>query len=111
MTKVKVAAGACGFTSVIKVKKKDRTRVAVQIFSACKIIRSMAEDIQDIEWMNGVYVRKMPDSIIYQSVIKRLVHTDCPVPSAILKAILIEVDAMLPKEVSMKFEKSKDDNL
>lgn len=111
MTKVKVAAGACGFTSVIKVKKQNKTRVTVHIFSACKIIRSMEEDFREIDWLSGVYVRKIPDSVVYRSASKRLVHTDCPVPSAILKAILIEVDAMLPKEVSMKFEKSKDDDI
>ena len=110
MTRVKVVAGACGFTSVIKVNQITKTRVGVQIFSACKIIRGMAGDFQKIDWLSGVFVKKMPDSLIYQSAGKRLVHTDCPVPSAILKAILVEVDAMLPNEVTMKFEKSRDDN-
>lgn len=111
MTRVKVIAGACGFTSVIKVSQTSKTKVTVQIFSACKIIRGMAEDFQDINWLSGVFVKKMSDSIVYQSANRRLAHTDCPIPSAILKGILIEVDAMLPNTVTMKFEKSKDEGL
>lgn len=106
MTKVKVSAGACGFTSVIKVTRKSKAKVSVEIFSACKDLRSMAEDFTEIDWHSGVFV-KMTESAIYKSAAKRLIHADCPVPCAIIKAIQIEVDAMLPTEVSMKFEKSK----
>lgn len=106
MTKVKVVAGACGFTSVIKVEKKNKTMVAVHIISACKDLRAMAEDFREIDWRSGVFV-KMTDSVIYRSAANRLKHADCPVPCAILKAIQIEVEAMLPKEVTMRFEKDR----
>ena len=106
MTKVKVAAGACGFTSVIKVEQESKTRLAVQIFSACERLRRMAGDFNEIDWHSGVFVG-ITDSIIYRSADRQLIHSDCPVPSAILKAILIEVNAMTPKEVTMTFEKRK----
>lgn len=109
MTKVKVSAGACGFTSVIKVTRKNKTKVKVEIFSACKDLRSMSDDFNELDWHSGVFV-KMTESAIYQSAAKRLIHADCPVPCAIIKAIQIEVDAMLPTDVSMKFDKNKGDS-
>ena len=36
-------------------------------------------------------------------------HTDCPVPSGVIKAIQIKLDGMIPVDVNIKFEKISSD--
>ena len=105
MTKVKVFSGACGFTSVVVVEKLEKLKVNVRIISACKDIRAMNQDLVELDCSKGVFVRIL-NSRIYQLADQYLKHTDCPVPCAIIKAIQIELDAMVPKDVYMKFQKS-----
>lgn len=103
MTKVKVFAGACGFTSVVKVQALDGRRVEVQIVTACTMARSLNEELGVIEWKKGVF-NKFCDSTIYQAAHRKLKHTDCPVPVAVIKAIQAEIGGAVPKDVIIRFE-------
>lgn len=109
-TRVKVYAGACGFTSVIKAKRINKSEISVNIISACKMLRKMNDDLEVLDWRHGLFT-KLLESVIYLSASKHLMHTDCPVPSAIIKAIQIELDGMAPIDVSMKFERINDEDL
>ncbi|HBX24171.1 MAG TPA: hypothetical protein DEF34_11160 [Desulfotomaculum sp.] len=104
MTKVKVAAGACGFTSVIKAEKIGKMRVKVTIISACQDVRNMNEELADIDCSKGVFV-KITDSLIYKLAGKKLRDTDCPVPCAIIKAIQVELGGAIAKDVTMKIQR------
>ncbi len=103
-TRAKVFAGACGFTSVIRATRVNKKQVRVQIISACKMLRKMNEDLSLLDWRRDLFCN-IRDSIVYRSADRHLMHTDCPVPSAIIKLIQIELDGMVPREVTMKFEK------
>ncbi|KLU62199.1 hypothetical protein CEB3_c14180 [Peptococcaceae bacterium CEB3] len=108
MTKVKVFAGACGFTSVIKAQSWGPTTVKVGIVSACKMLRGMNEDLGLMDWTKGIF-NKVTESVIYRSAGEHLKHTDCPVPCAIIKAIQVEIGAAVPKNVEIKIEKFNND--
>lgn len=104
MTKVKVFAGACGFTSVIKAQSLGQTTVKVEIVSACKMLRNMNADIGQLDWKKGIFNR-INESVIYRSAGEHLKHTDCPVPCAIIKAIQVEIGAAVAKDVEIRIQK------
>ncbi|TFH34446.1 MAG: hypothetical protein E4G99_09495 [Anaerolineales bacterium] len=51
----------------------------------------------------------MTESIVYQSAARHIRHTGCPIPSAILKAIEVEVGIALPHDVVINFINSSHD--
>ena len=105
MSKVTVFAGICGFSAVIKVQKLDGKQVKMKVVSPCEMIREMGDELRKVDWTQAI-TRKMCDSIIYQTADRHISHTACPVPSAILKAVEVELGLALPKDVRMKIEKS-----
>jgi|GEM_PF-580711 len=108
--RAKVFAGACGFTSVIRATRVNKKYVNVKIISACKMLQKMNEDLECLNWHQDIF-KNICDSLVYQSADKHLMHTDCPIPSAIIKVIQIELDGMVPMDVNMKFEKYSKDEL
>jgi hypothetical protein len=105
VTRVKVFAGACGFTTVIKVQALDMMYVSIQIISACNLVREMNQDLSEVDCSHGV-LGTILDSLVYRSAHRRLKqHTECPIPVAIIKAIQVEIGAALPKDVSIHIEK------
>lgn len=103
MTRARVFAGACGYTSVIKVQKVGRLKVRVKIISACQALQSLNEDLAELDCSKGVFTRIL-DSVVYKSAHQRLKHTDCPVPSAILKTVQVEIGGAIPRPVSVQIE-------
>ncbi len=102
--RVRVMAGACGFTSVIRATRVGKKHVSVKIISACKMLRKMNEDLELLDWSRNLFCN-ICDSVVYNSADKHLMHTDCPVPSAIIKVIQVELEGMVPTDVTMQFEK------
>lgn len=109
-TRAKIYAGACGFTSVVRARRTTKNKVEVKIISACKMLQKMNEDLEILDWRHDLFTSIL-ESVVYLSASRRLRHTDCPVPSAIIKTIQIELDGMVPTDVSMKFEKVPDDEM
>jgi hypothetical protein len=103
MSKVKVSAGACGFTVVIKAEKNDKNKLKLKIASPCEMIKNLAKELDEVSGDN-VFLR-INDSEIYKIASKHIKHPACPVPAAILKAIEVEMGFALPKDVTMTIEK------
>lgn len=106
MTKVQVNAGVCGFTVIIKVERDKDRNFHISLDTECEMVKKMAEDVSFLEF-------RAPFSAIlhnpvYRSASKNLKHAACPVPSAILKAIEVEVGASLPRPVSITFVAAED---
>ncbi len=104
MAKAKVFAGACGFTSVIKVAKIGKMKVKVHVISACQDLRRMNDDLAEVDCSKGVF-GSMVDSYIYKVASAKLKNSDCPVPCAIIKAIQVELGGAVPKDVTIKITK------
>lgn len=101
MAKAKVFAGACGFTTVVKVSKIAKMKVRVQVISACQDVRRMNDDLAEVDCSRGVF-GSMVDSYIYRVASDKLKNSDCPVPCAIIKAIQVELGGAIPKDVTIK---------
>ena len=106
MTKVRIQAGACGYTTVVKVLALNKNQVHINIITACRALQRLNEELGVIDWTKGVFDR-FCDSIIYKSAHKTLKHTDCPVPMAIIKAIQVEIKGAIPKDLTLTFEKDE----
>jgi hypothetical protein len=104
-TRVEVYAGVCGHSALIDVTKVDDAHVQVVITSACDQITAMNPDLTRIQWKGRGHevFKRMTESAVYQSAVKHIRHTACPIPTAILKAIEVEVGIALPKDVTITF--------
>ncbi len=103
MAKARVSAGACGYSAVIKVKKREGRRLSLEISSDCVMLKAMAEEIGELDWGKGV-LESFATSKIYKAAEKHLKHASCPVPSAVLKTIEVEIGIALPNEVKIEIE-------
>ncbi len=101
MSNVKVCAGACGFTAMVHVTKIDRSTVEITINSPCEMIKAFNKSLGTLQWTK--VFAKMKDSVIFQAAQENIAHTDCPVPVAVIKAIMVEMGAAVPKESSIVF--------
>jgi hypothetical protein len=104
MSKVIVSAGICGFSSVIKAKKVDGGGVELKITSPCDMVAKLGKELKAVD-MAQVITRDMADSKVYRVSGKHISHPACPVPSAILKAIEVEMGLALPRDVHMKISR------
>lgn len=103
MSRCTVHAGACGYVVQVTVEKLDRNSVRVSLQSECEQITALQPDVAELNWRRGVFCR-IASSQVYQAAALHLNHAACPVPSAILKAIEVEVGIALPKDVTIHFE-------
>lgn len=106
MARAEVFAGICGHSVVIEVTKVDEAHVQVVIHSECDQITAMNPDLACLQWKGKGHevFRRMTESAVYQSAAKHIRHTACPIPSAILKAIEVEVGIALPQDVTITFK-------
>ena len=105
MTKVVVEAGICGFTATIEVTKVSAHKVRVVIVSECEMLSEMGSQLEELDWRDAL--RPQGNSPVCNAVFKHTEHAACPVPSAILKAIEVEVGMALPRDVSVRFETTR----
>ncbi|HSB88990.1 MAG TPA: hypothetical protein VLD63_03075 [Anaerolineales bacterium] len=105
MRSLEVQAGACGYTAKITIHKVDERHVRVEIESSCDQITAMSDDLACLQWKGKGHevFRPMNESAVYRSASAHIRHTACPIPSAILKAIEVEVGAALPQDVTIHF--------
>lgn len=105
MTTLKVDAGACGCWAKIVASRVDDRHVQVRIESDCEQVVKMNEDLAKVQWKGQGHkvFGSIVESAVYRSAASHIRHTACPIPSAILKAIEVEVGAAVPSDVSFVF--------
>ena len=107
MTRVVVNPGICGFITTIEVEKLDRRKVKVVITSDCETVTKLGESLTEVEQWDALKPRA--DSEVHRQASKHPLHSVCPVPIAILKAIEAEAGLALPRDVVIHFETSEHD--
>ena len=109
MTGVVVNAGICGFTATIKISKIAKRKVDIKIISDCEMVIKLSESIPELD-TRDVLKPGAASEVHHQASIHAL-HTACPVPVAILKAIEVEMGMALARDVMIHFETSERDRL
>ena len=106
-SKVKVDAGICGFTTIVKATSEDSMNVDLKVTSPCDIIKSLAGKYQEITPINA-YQELSPQAESSILKISRAVLVEkgaceaCVVPAAVCKAMYIASGLALPKDVTLE---------
>ena len=107
MTRVIVNPGICGFSTTIEVEKVDRRKVKVVITSDCETVTNLGELLTELDQWE--VMKQQVDCDIYKTASSCQLHTSCPVPVGILKAIEVEAGLALPRDIAIHFETSEHD--
>lgn len=102
MTRTVINAGICGMTTTVEVVKIGKQQVGIKITSNCEMVAKMNETLAKVNLRKAF--KTLTDSIVYKCASEYCLHTVCPVPMAILKAIEIEAGLALPQPVLINFE-------
>lgn len=107
MTKVLINPGACGMAVTVEVEKKEGKIFSVRITTECEMVQKLAKEIPELTMMDAF--KKFQDNPVYKKGATCLRHVACPVPSGILKALEVEAEVNLPRDVSITFVKTEKD--
>lgn len=103
MTRVNVKPGICGFPVTITAEKDRDKRIHISLDTDCEMLQEMRDDISFLEMKSAL--KGLSSNPVYISAAKCIKHVACPVPSAILKAVEVELGVCIPKDVSITFTK------
>ena len=105
--KAEVFAGACGYTTIIEAEKEDTRRVSLRIKSECEDVQNMAEKLTHVDPFREMGSLKDRPTILPLAQDCKL-HTDCPVPIGIIKAVEVAAGLALPVDSYIKLSKISD---
>ncbi|MEA3408369.1 MAG: hypothetical protein U9R48_09880 [Chloroflexota bacterium] len=100
MAVVEISSGVCGFTTRIEGSADASLQVALEITSECSRIQDLAQHLTQVSAMEELF-QPITETQTYRAAAKCGLHTACPVPSAILKAIEVASGMALPADVHM----------
>lgn len=97
--RARIGGGICGFTTTVVVRG-DLSGCTVSIASECPSVRRLAEELT---WIDPLREVAKPGDIpsVWRLAAKHRLHSACPVPVGILKAIEVEARLALPGNVSI----------
>lgn len=104
MARAEIDAGICGFHTTCIATKNEDGSIALHIESGCKAVLKLADQLQTVDPYKEIsWRRALPQT--HELAPKCLSHPACPVPSGIIKAIEVEANLALPKDVTIKVTK------
>jgi len=109
MTKVKIFAGICGFTTVVQGEDKGGYKAVIHIESECpnwKRVNGVLGN-REIPVMGELFKDKKTGTLNSQVLdvsLGTIPHVSCPVISGVLKTLEVTVGLALPTDASISFE-------
>ena len=107
MTTVEVDGGICGYISTVVATRTSASAVHIDLKSDCSMIMACAESLNDLQIKDALNPRR--EGWIHNLMFKHIRHCGCPVPTAVAKAIEVEMGAALPKDAHIRFAERADD--
>ena len=102
MTRVVINPGICGFTATIEVTKQDKRRVSVSTTSDCEKIARLGKSLRELDGWDALKPRARSE--VHRQASKHQLHSACPVPIGVLKAIEAEAGLAASCDVVIHFE-------
>ena len=100
---VKVDPGICGFPCVVKARRIEARKVALEISgSDCEQIQSMTSQLSTLS-IKELFM-PLSRNPVYAAAEGSGCHLSCAIPVAVVKAAEVALDLALPREVHIKFE-------
>ena len=104
MAKAEIFSGVCGFSTVVEATMDGKV-CNLQIASECAAIQKLAQDLTQVNPYQEISTKRaMPQTL--EKGAQYCTHAACPVPVGIIKAIEVEANLALPKDVTIKLSKS-----
>ena len=105
MTKVIINPGVCGFTTHVEADSEDGMEVNLSVKSGCESVRAMMRELGNtFDSYEVCLVRPGKGPLFEYASEKFPVHCACPILSGIIKAIEVECNLALPRDVSITFQ-------
>jgi hypothetical protein len=104
MTKADIAAGICGFTTVVKARMEGSACI-LSIESECDAIQQLASKLTQVDPFREFTFRGA-GPLTYQTAAENCKHAACPVPTGIIKTVEVEAGLALPADVTIKISRS-----
>jgi hypothetical protein len=101
---VQVNPGVCGLAARIEGVGDEDYTVKLTISSECARVQKLAQQLSSVAALDELML-PMPETTVYRLAASCRLHTACPVPSAILKAIEVAAGMALPAVVHMEITK------
>jgi hypothetical protein len=102
MTRVVINPGICGFTTAVEVTKEAKRMVSIGITSDCEQIAGLSKSLKELNIWD--VLNQGADCEVHRQATRHRLHSVCPVPIGILKAIEVEAGLALPRDVIIHFE-------
>lgn len=109
MTKVKIFAGICGFTTLVQGEDKGGYKAVIEIESECPNWKRVNEVLggKEINVMGELFKDKKNGTLnskVFEVALGTIPHVSCPVISGVLKNLEVSVGLALPKDATITFE-------
>lgn len=109
MIKVKINAGICGFTTLVKAEDNGNYKASFRLESECPNWKKVDDFLggKALNMMTELFKDKKTgilNSEVIDVSLKMIPHVSCPVISGILKALEVSVGLALPKDASISFK-------
>lgn len=109
MTKTKIFAGICGFTTMVQCEDKGGYKATINLESECPNWRRVNESLggKEINVMGELFKDKETGTLNSQVLnvsLNTIPHVSCPVISGVLKSLEVSVGLALPKDATITFE-------
>lgn len=103
MATSEIHAGICGFKTKVKTRMEG-TQCSIKIESDCEAIQRLAQELRDVDPFQEISFRGEGPKALKLGA-EYCIHTACPVPVGIIKAIEIEAGLALPADVTIRLSK------
>jgi hypothetical protein len=101
MTEIAIDAGICGFSTVVAAIAGPHKSYSVRLRSECPLVQQFGEDLPPLS-LRDIF-QPFLENPVYRVASRVLSHTSCPIPSGVLKALEVEAEMALPRDVHMIF--------
>ncbi len=101
MASAVIDSGICGFCTTVRTTLQDARSVRVEFETDCAHVKRLAEVLTKVDPYREITYRG-EGPVTLKLAAEHLVHTSCPVPSGIIKAIEVEAGLALPRDASIK---------
>jgi sorbitol-specific phosphotransferase system component IIBC len=101
MTRISINPGICGFPATVEIKKTDKRKFELILVTECEKLGQLANMIEILDLVDAFKQDK--DSRLYSAVSDCQLHPACPAPIGIIKALEVEADIALPRDVEIRF--------
>lgn len=101
MASAVIDSGICGFCTTVRTTSDGARTVRVEFETDCPHVAKLAEVLREVDPYREITYRG-DGPLTLKLAAEHLVHTSCPVPSGIIKAIEVAAGLALPKDATIK---------